>query len=244
MKSVSCKDKVIKITQTHPHNQGPQGFLVNEQHDLHDDPETLVISSFGKLAYKCPRGGKGDMDFAEGKHVSEGNSEWNPADGYDEVECRHRGWFRDIWKLSEAKVRGCRLAPRECWDGLLFLKYCTSTGTDIRYLLNVLSRHQVSALEAIRSTSLLLYKLCRTESIPPSTNLGTKVIMVDVVTILLSHEFPAKLPGSSLRAGFSAASIQVSSISTPTACQQLQYPPTEASHDVMERFEVGIQGNW
>lgn len=86
---VSCKDKVVKVTQAHPHNQRPQGSLVDEQHDLHDYPEALVISSFGKLADKRSRCCEGDMDFAEGKHVAKGYGERDPADGYDEVECRH-----------------------------------------------------------------------------------------------------------------------------------------------------------
>jgi hypothetical protein len=107
---VSCKDEVIKVAQTHPHNQRPQGSLVDEKHDFHDDPEALVISSFGKLADKCSRCSEGDMDFAEGEHVPKCYGERDPADGYDEVERRHRG----VRKLSNARVRGCKLALRYC----------------------------------------------------------------------------------------------------------------------------------
>lgn len=87
---VLCKDEVIKVAQAHPHDQRPQGPLVDEQHDLHDNPEALIISPFRKLADKCPRGSKGNMDFAEGKHIAKGDGERDPADGYDEVERRHR----------------------------------------------------------------------------------------------------------------------------------------------------------
>lgn len=108
---VSCIYEVIKVANAHPHDQRPQGSLVNEQHDLHDNPEALIISPFGKLADKCPRGSKGDMDFAEGKHVAKGNGEWDPADGYDKVEGRHCDKFRGVQRLSSARVRGYKLAP-------------------------------------------------------------------------------------------------------------------------------------
>ncbi|KFY37376.1 hypothetical protein V494_04778 [Pseudogymnoascus sp. VKM F-4513 (FW-928)] len=91
---VSSKYKIIKIAQGHPHRQRPQGTLVNKQHDLHYHPEALVVSPFGNLTDECPRGGKGDMDFAEGEHVTKGYDEWDPADCYDEVERRHRDKFR------------------------------------------------------------------------------------------------------------------------------------------------------
>lgn len=87
--SASCKDKVIKVAQAHPHYQRPQSFLFDEKHDLHDYPEALVISSFGKLAHERSRCSECDMDFAEGKHITKCYGERNPADGYDEVERWH-----------------------------------------------------------------------------------------------------------------------------------------------------------
>ncbi|KFY10177.1 hypothetical protein V492_05143 [Pseudogymnoascus sp. VKM F-4246] len=109
---VSSKYKIIKITQGHPHHQRPQGTLVNKQHDLHYHPEALVVSPFGNLTDECPRGGKSDMDFAEGEHVTKGYGEWDPADCYDEVERRHRDKLSGSRELSDARGRGyCCFAP-------------------------------------------------------------------------------------------------------------------------------------
>ncbi|KFY70394.1 hypothetical protein V499_09202 [Pseudogymnoascus sp. VKM F-103] len=108
---MSLADQPASVAQTHPHNQRPQGSLVDEKHDFHDDPKALVISPFGKLADKCSRRSEGDMDFAEGEHIPKCYGERDPADGYDEVERRHRGWFRGVRKLSNARVRGLSVSP-------------------------------------------------------------------------------------------------------------------------------------
>jgi hypothetical protein len=111
---VSCKDEIVKVAQTHPHNQRPQGSLVDEKHDFHDNPKALVISPFGKLADKSSCRSEGDMNFTEGEHIPKCYGERYPADGYDEVERRHRDWFRGVRKLSNARVRDCKLALRYC----------------------------------------------------------------------------------------------------------------------------------